>query len=60
LDPYRVGREQINAFSRQLDEVDAGVQRVYVVQDTWSIHHHADVQATLRQVPRLEPVWLPT
>jgi DDE superfamily endonuclease len=30
------------------------------VQDNWSIHHHDDVLATLRQVPRLEPVWLPT
>ena len=28
--------------------------------DNWSIHHHDDVLATLRQVPRLEPVWLPT
>ena len=35
-------------------------QRLYVVQDNWSIHHHDDVLATLRQLPRLEPVWLPT
>ena len=35
-------------------------QRIYVVQDNWSIHHHDDVLATLRQLPRLEPVWLPT
>jgi hypothetical protein len=30
------------------------------VQDNWSIHHHAEVQATLQQLPRVEPVWLPT
>jgi hypothetical protein len=60
LDNYRVGRDQVDAFYRQLDEIYAGVRRVYVVQDNWSIHHHADVQATLRQLPRLEPVWLPT
>jgi transposase len=58
LDNYLVGREQVGAFYRQLDQVYASARRVYVVQDNWSIHQHADVQATLRQVPRLEPVWL--
>src|SRR5262249_13761070 len=60
LDNYRVGREQVSAFYRQLDQAYAGVRRVYVVQDKWSIHHHVDVETTLRQLPRLEPVWLPT
>jgi hypothetical protein len=60
LDNYRVGREQVNAFYRQLDQVYPGVRRIYVVQDNWSIHHHGDVLATLRQLPRVEPVWLPT
>ncbi len=60
LDNYRVGREQVSAFYRQLDQVYTGVRRVYVVQDNWSIHHHGDVQVTVRQLPRLEPVWLPT
>jgi hypothetical protein len=60
LDNYRVGREQLGAFYRQLDGVYAHVRRVYVVQDNWSIHHHADVQAVMRQLPRVEPVWLPT
>ena len=60
LDNSLVGRQQVSAFYRQLDQVYAGVRRVYVVQDNWSIHHHADVQATLQQLPRLEPVWLPT
>jgi len=48
LDNYRVGREQVSAFYRQLDQVYAGVRRVYVVQDNWSIHHHGDVQVTVR------------
>jgi transposase len=59
-DNYLVGREQVIAFYRQLDRVYAGAERVYVVQDNWSIHHHDDVQAALAGLPRLEIVWLPT
>jgi transposase len=60
LDNYVVGRQQVMAFYQQLDRTYAGVERVYVVQDNWSIHHHDDVQAALADLPRLEPVWLPT
>jgi hypothetical protein len=60
LDHSRVGREPVSALYRQLDQADAGVRRVYVVQDNGSIHHHAEVEITWRQLPRLEPVWLPT
>jgi transposase len=60
LDNYLVGRQQVIAFYQQLDRTYAGVERVYLVQDNWSIHHHDDVQAVLAGLPRLEPVWLPT
>lgn len=60
LDNYLVGREQISAFYRRLDHIYPLARRIYVVQDNWSIHHHDDVLATLGQLPRLEPVWLPT
>src|SRR5262249_18543089 len=59
-DTYRVGREPVSAFSRPLDPVDAGARWVDVVQDTWSIHRHPQVQIPWRQVPRVEPVGLPT
>jgi transposase len=59
-DNYLVGREQVIAFYRQLDRVYTGAERVYVVEDNWSIHHHDDVQAALADLPRLEIVWLPT
>lgn len=59
-DNYIVGREQVSAFYRQLDQRYAHVRRVYVIQDHWSIHSHPDVLATLATLPRLEPVWLPT
>ncbi len=59
-DNYLVGREQVSACYRQLDHVYARAERVYVVQDNWSLHHHDDVQAALADLPRLELVWLPT
>ncbi len=57
---YIVGREQVIAFYRQLDQVYGTVERLYVVQDNWSIHRHPDVLAALTTLPRIEPVWLPT
>jgi transposase len=60
LDDYLVGRKQLGIFYRQLDRVYAWAERVYLVEDNWSIHAHPDVQAVLTEVPRLEVVWLPT
>jgi hypothetical protein len=60
LDNYLVGRAQVSAFYHRLDQLYATAQRLYVVQDNWSIHTHDEVLATLAQLPRLEPVWLPT
>ncbi len=60
LDNYLVGRQQVGAFYRRLDAVYPAARCISVVQDNGSIHHHDDVTATLRQLPRIEPVWLPT
>ncbi len=57
---YIVGREQVIAFYHQLDQAYGTVERLYVVQDNWSIHRHPDVLAALTTLPRIEPVWLPT
>ncbi len=57
---YIVGRQQVIQFYGQLDQVYAPVKRLYVVQDNWSIHQHPDVAAALGELPRIEPVWLPT
>ena len=59
-DNYIVGREQVSAFYRQLDQRYADARHVYLIQDNWSIHSHPDVLATLDTLPRLEPIWLPT
>ncbi len=57
---YIVGRQQVIAFYQQLDQAYGTVERLYVVQDNWSIHRHPDVSAALTTLPRIEPVWLPT
>jgi len=57
---YIVGREQVIAFYRQLEQAYGTVERLYVVQDNWSIHRHPDVVAALLTLPRIEVVWLPT
>ncbi len=35
-------------------------ERIYVVQDNWSIHAHPDVLAAVAELPQIEIVWLPT
>lgn len=60
LDADILGREKVLACYRQLLHAYPKARRSYVVQDTWSIHPHADVLAALAELPQLEPVWLPT
>jgi hypothetical protein len=60
LDNYIVGRKVVAQMYQKLDRVYDRLERLYVVQDNWSIHSHADVQTVLNQLPRLEIVWLPT
>lgn len=60
LDNYIVGRRQIIAFYAQLAQAYSHADRVFIVQDNWSLHTHPDVLAALQQWPRLEIVALPT
>jgi transposase len=60
LDGYIIGRAKVIRFYRQLDAAYPNVRRLYVVQDNWSIHRHAEVVAALEELPQIEPVWLPT
>jgi hypothetical protein len=59
LDGYIVGRRQLIEFYGQLDQAYEQRERLYVVQDNWSIHSHPDVELALAGLPRLVPVWLP-
>lgn len=60
LDDYIVGRKQLCAFYRQLDAAYPQAARIYVIQDNWSIHDHADVRAMLARLPRIQRIFLPT
>lgn len=60
LDDYIVGRRQLIPFYGQLTQRYADKEYIYVVQDNWSIHRHADVLLALQQWPQIVPVWLPT
>src|SRR5689334_9987088 len=43
LDNYIVGRQQVAEFYRLRDHTYPAAQRIFIVQDNWSIHTHADV-----------------
>ena len=60
LDGYIVGRKQLIEFYTRLARAYPDAERVYVVQDNWSVHRHDDVLAAVAALPTIEPVWLPT
>ncbi len=60
LDAYIIGREKVIRFNRQLAAAYPDARLIYVVQDNWSIHRHAEVEAALADLPQIEPVWLPS
>jgi transposase len=60
LDGYIVGRAKVIDFYGQLVEAYPKAERLYVIQDNWSIHKHPEVLGALQAWPQVEPVWLPT
>jgi len=60
IDGYVVGRAKVLAMYERLDQVYPKAERIYVIQDNWSIHTHDDVLGKLPRWPRITPVWLPT
>src|SRR5215813_4705625 len=60
LDNYIVGRRQVGVFYQRIDQAYPHAQRIFVVQDNWSIHTHPDVLSVLTSLPRLQIVPLPT
>ncbi len=45
---------------RRLVQTYPQAQKIYVVQDNWSIHTHPDVLTAREGYPQIKPVWLPT
>jgi hypothetical protein len=60
LDNYIVGRKVVGEMYQVIDQLYPTARHIYVVQDNWSIHSHADVLTVVDALPRIEPVWLPT
>ena len=44
---------------QKLTEVYPQVEKLYVVQDNWSIHKHPDVLDALSELEQIEGVWQP-
>jgi hypothetical protein len=60
VDGYIVGRAKVIECYGRVVEVYPQAERIYAIQDNWSIHKHPDVLEALQQWPQIEPVWLPT
>ncbi len=60
IDGYVVGREKVMALYRRLVQTYPAAQKIYVVQDNWSIHTHPQVLEAIQAYPQIRPVWLPT
>ncbi len=60
IDGYVVGREKLMALYRRLVQTYPGAEKIYVVQDNWSIHTHPEVLEAIAAYPQIRPVWLPT
>jgi hypothetical protein len=60
IDGYIVGRAKVIELYRRLVQTYPRAQKIYVVQDNWSIHTHPDVLEALQAYPQIKPVWLPT
>ena len=60
LDGYIGGRAKVIHLYEQVAITYAWAERIFVVQDNWSIHKHPDVLTALTALPTIEPIWLPT
>ena len=60
LDNYIVGRRQLIAMYQKIATRYSAFEKIYVAQDNWSVHQHPDVLNALKDLPQIEPVWLPT
>jgi hypothetical protein len=60
VDGYIVGRAKVIELYRRLVQTYPQAQKIYVVQDNWSIHAHPEVLGAIQSYPPIQPVWLPT
>jgi DDE superfamily endonuclease len=55
----RCGRHELIALYRQIQTAYPQAERIFIVQDNWPVHFHADIQLALQNT-RLELRYLPT
>jgi hypothetical protein len=60
VDGYVVGRAKVIELYRRLVQTYPQAQKIYAVQDNWSIHTHPEVLEAIQSYPQIQPVWLPT
>lgn len=59
VDGHDTGRARLALLYRGIDAAYPVARRIYVVQDNWPVHKHADLDAQLARLPRIQRVWLP-
>jgi transposase len=59
VDGHDAGRDRLAQLYRNLDTAYPLARRIVVVQDNWPVHAHADLDALLTTLPRIERLWLP-
>lgn len=60
LHDSRISREVFSRFLRQVDREYPEAETIWLVWDNWPVHHSDEVQQTLRALPRLRVIALPT
>lgn len=60
LSNHIIGRKGVCDFLCQIHQAYPQVRKIYVIWDNWPVHAHQEVFDTLKLLPRIELVWLPT
>lgn len=55
----RFGVAELKRYYQQLEAAYPDAEHIYLVQDNWPVHHHADLLAYF-STSRIVPLWLPT
>ncbi|MGH8525600.1 MAG: IS630 family transposase [Gammaproteobacteria bacterium] len=55
----RAGRQELIALYRQVETTYPQAERIFIVQDNWPVHFHADIRSALLKT-RITLVFLPT
>jgi len=60
LADHLIGRRGVCDFLCQIHQAYKQVEKIYVIWDNWPVHAHNEVFDTLKLLPKIELVWLPT